>query len=336
MAPRYPDVAHEISFDFIDQISCRPCRDASAQVEPTNVCNLSCSLCLGTLEKDTPPRTMLSFDTFRRFIDEIGDYLLLIVLWKWGEPFLNTDIFDMIAYAKSKNILVHSSTNGNVKFDDEKADKLVDCGLDSLVFGVDGATQETYSKYRKGGNLEHVVANIKAIVSAKKRNNSKTPRLTLRFVVMKHNENELPLVRQLAEKLKVEYFTLRTSDLPSVFGEDVDRIFAPVTRKYRRYEYEAGTFKRKRRSFACMRPWKRLTLDVSGEIIPCEFDYRNLYSFGSMNAEQSAVNIWKGDTAQNFRRNFNLGNNDLYFCKECTCKNMVMDDCAVEEIYRNR
>ena len=303
-----------------------------AQIEPTNNCNLSCSLCLGTLERSNQTKNMLSLNTFKKFIDELGDYLLLIVLWKWGEPFLNKDIIEMITYAKKKKILVHLSTNGNVIYDEKKADELVDCGLDSLVFGVDGATEEAYSKYRRDGDLRQVKANIRTIVELKKRKKSKTPRITLRFVVMRHNEKEIPLMKQLAEELEVDFLTFRTSDLPSVFGEAVDMIFSPDQKKYQRYDYETGTYVRKQLSFSCMRPWKRLTLDATGEIIPCEFDYRNQYVFGRMSAEQSVMSIWKGSTAINFRKNFNLGNNDYYFCKDCTHKNMVVDDFCLEEI----
>ena len=92
--------------------------------------------------------SVLSYKTFKNFIDQFGDYLLLIILWDWGEPFLNPDIFKIISYAKTKNILIHSSTNGNVRFSEEKAEELVNSGLDSLIVAVDGATQETYGKYR--------------------------------------------------------------------------------------------------------------------------------------------------------------------------------------------
>lgn len=279
---------------------------------------------------------MLTFNTFKDFIDEVSDYLLYIILWNWGEPFLNPDIFEMIAYAKSKNIVAYSSTNGNVKFNNGQADKLVDSGLDSLVFGVDGATQETYSKYRKGGNLELVLENIRTIVSAKKRKGSKTPRLNMRFVVMQHNEKELPLARQLAEELQVDFFTLKTADLHPACGENVDSLYAPENHKYRRYKYEAGSYIRKKKPFVCMRPWKRITMDASGEIIACEYDYENLHSFGNVNVEKSAVSVWKGKSASEFRKKFNLGHNNFYLCRECTQKNMVAYDCSIEKVSLER
>jgi radical SAM protein with 4Fe4S-binding SPASM domain len=303
-----------------------------AQVEPTNFCNLSCPLCLTTSETNSRPRAMLSFETFKHFIDDLGKYLLLIILWNWGEPFLNPDIFRIITYAKSKNILVHSSTNGNVKFNDEKADLLVGSGLDSLIFAVDGATQETYSKYRKGGRLERVLENIETIVRAKKRRGSKTPRVNVRIVVMQHNEKEVHLVRQFAEQLDVDFFSVKTVAMVADRGKDLDRSFAPADPKYRMYEYEAKGYKRKEKPFVCMRPWKRITLDAMGEIIPCEYEYKNVHSFGRLDGKISATSIWKGPEAQVFREEFNLGDNEFYLCKDCVYKNRVADDCTIERV----
>ncbi len=78
--------------------------------------------------------------------------------------------------------------------------------------------------------------------------------------------------------------------------------------------------------------WKLPFYDALQEIIPCEFEYKNLYSFGSLNTEKSAMSIWKGNVAEEFRKRFNMGNNKFYLCKDCVYKYVVDDDCTVEEI----
>ena len=303
-----------------------------AQVEPTNFCNLSCPLCLTTSETGARPRASLPLETFKNLIDEVGDYLLLIVLWSWGEPFLNPDVFDMITYAKAKRIVVHSSTHGNVPFNDEKADRLVDSGLDSLVFALDGATQETYAKYRRGGRVDAVISNIRNVVAAKQRKGSKTPLLTVRFVVMQHNEHEVHVVRDLARELGVDMFTVKTVDLPPARGADLDSDYAPDDRQYRRYDYEPGGFLRKKLPFDCMRPSKRITLNANGQIVSCEWDYKALHSFGPLSSRGDAMRRWKGKEAASFRAKFNLGNNDFYLCRDCTFRDRVADDCNIQNI----
>jgi radical SAM protein with 4Fe4S-binding SPASM domain len=270
----------------------------------------------------------MPFEAFKKLIDEVGDYLLLIVLWNWGEPFLNPDIFRMIKYAKSKNILVHCSTNGNVKFDEKMAEKLVDSGLDTLIVAVDGATEETYRKYRKGGELQRVLVNIKTIARTKNRKKTNTPRLNLRFVVMRQNEKEIPLIKKLAKEIDVDYLSFKAVNAPP----DLESAYAPENQKYHRYAFDAELFIRKQKHFTCMRPWKRITVDALGDIIPCEFDYKSLHSFGKIDGDKSAMATWKGANAVDFRKNFNIGWNKYYTCKDCTYKYMLDEDCNIEKI----
>jgi radical SAM protein with 4Fe4S-binding SPASM domain len=300
-----------------------------AQVEPANFCNLSCPLCLTVSETGARPAALLPLERFQKLIDELGDYLLLIVLWNWGEPFLNPDLLEMISYAKSRKIVLHSSTNGQVRFDDGLAAKVVESGLDSLVFGIDGATQETYARYRKGGRLDVVQENIKTLVRAKKKLGSGTPRVTLRFVAMRQNEGELDQAYRMARELGVDSFAVKTVDMPPALGRNLDRLFAPGNQVLQRYAYEEEGFRRKRLPFICMRPWKRMTLDALGEIIPCEYDYRNGHSFGSLMSGRPALSLWKGRKAVEFRRLFNKGHNDYYLCRNCTYKDRVAEDCTV-------
>ena len=69
------------------------------QIEPANVCNLRCPLC--HIVTDNTPRGFLVFNDFKKIIDEVGDYLLFLHFWGWGEPFLNEDFFPMIRYIKN-------------------------------------------------------------------------------------------------------------------------------------------------------------------------------------------------------------------------------------------
>jgi radical SAM protein with 4Fe4S-binding SPASM domain len=300
-----------------------------AQVEPANYCNLNCPLCLTSSVTKARPKALLSLENFKRFIDECGDHLLLLILWNWGEPFLNPDLIPMITYAKAKGIVVHTSTNGNVPLNELQIEALVDSGLDSLVVAVDGASQETYEKYRQGGRLDRVILNIENILRVRSAKGRTTPRLNMRFVVMHHNESELQQVRELAQKLGVDFFTLKTVDMPLDRGCDLDKTYAPGENNYRRYDYDKETFTRKEKPFVCMRPWKRVTLEASGEVIACEYDYKNAHSFGNI-GHNGTLRAWKSKASEDFRKVFNLGNNDSYLCRNCTYKNRIADDCTIE------
>ena len=83
------------------------------QVEPEAHCNLNCPVCPVTTGLGRPIGRM-DFNLFKKLIDEISEYVFLILLWDWGEPFLNPSVYDMISYAKLKGIKLVSSTNGHL------------------------------------------------------------------------------------------------------------------------------------------------------------------------------------------------------------------------------
>lgn len=300
-----------------------------AQVEPANICNLSCTLCLTASINHERKPGLLSLETFKKFIDEYGEYILIMIFWNWGEPFLNPDAIEMISYATSKGILIHTSTNGNIPFTQETAERIVDSKLTSMIIAMDGATQEVYSTYRQGGDLEMVKANIRLIQEVKKAKGSEFPRITVRFVAMHQNEEEMQSVKSLARELGADFFAVKSVDMPPDRGTNLDEKYRPEAEQLRRYQYREGSFQRKKLKFQCMRPWKRITLDALGEVIACEYEYKDLHSFGNINGEKSVNEVWKSQESQVFRKNFHLGHNEYYLCKNCTYKNMVGDDCII-------
>ncbi|MBF0517556.1 MAG: hypothetical protein HQK97_10670 [Nitrospirae bacterium] len=56
------------------------------QIEPSSLCNLKCPACptSGGLQR---PTGLMHFDTFKKVIDEIGDYVFVMLFWGSGEPF---------------------------------------------------------------------------------------------------------------------------------------------------------------------------------------------------------------------------------------------------------
>ncbi len=210
-------------------------------IEPTTYCNLRCALCPVTSGMDRATGNM-EFTLFKKVIDEIGDYLLFLMLWNWGEPFLNPSIYEMISYAKERKIKIISSTNGHAFMNEPLADRLVRSGIDGLIVSLDGLTQKTYQQYRRGGTLDTVIGGIKNIAAAKAKLNSRTPYVDLRFIVMKHNEHEIPELARFAQSYPVDGLTLKTLNPydPSFTKED-GSAFLPRDPRYRRFNHDSAT-----------------------------------------------------------------------------------------------
>jgi hypothetical protein len=75
-----------------------------------------------------------------------------------------------------------------------------------MVLSVDGATQPVYQKFRRNGDLNLVLANIRKLVDAKRRLRKHTPALSWNFLAFEHNTHEIPAALRLARRLGVNQF----------------------------------------------------------------------------------------------------------------------------------
>ena len=96
----------------------RACR-ASFSSSPSNHCNLACPLCPAGRNELGRVRRHMTLDEFRGIVDDAQEYLMLLIMWDWGEPFLNPALPDMIAYAAARDIRTVTSTNAQF-LDDER------------------------------------------------------------------------------------------------------------------------------------------------------------------------------------------------------------------------
>jgi radical SAM protein with 4Fe4S-binding SPASM domain len=136
-----------------------------------------------------PPKDM-ELSLFKKIIDEGKDYLEFAVPYGVGEPLLNPEIYEMIAYCKQVGIPSGLSTNATVLTEDASR-KLIEAGLDYVIFAFDGATRETFEKYRKGADFERVRNNILGFLEVKRKLNSKIFCI-IQLVRLKENQSEIP------------------------------------------------------------------------------------------------------------------------------------------------
>lgn len=293
-------------------------------IEPTNFCNLKCVLCPtgnGTLKV---PRGSMKFREFKKIIDECGPYLFNLTLWNWGEPFLNKEIYDMIEYAKSKRIFVRVSTNGHLLKDTKNIERVVRSGMDELIFSLDGASKETFMKYRKSGDFDVVMGNLKKLVETKKRLRSRSPFVEIQFIVMHHNEHEIPKIRQLAKEIGVDALKLKTVNLEmEVKGKKEENAkYLPKDEKYSRYSKD---LKKKVVGPGCTRLWMSSVINWDGSVSPCCYDPNRAFDFGNVFKEGGFMKVWNSPKYQAFRKALREKKGNIPMCRECSGKLMGLD-----------
>jgi radical SAM protein with 4Fe4S-binding SPASM domain len=157
-------------------------------IESTAKCNLFCPMCPRE-NVYFPPKDM-EFAVFKKIIDEGKDYLEFAVPYGVGEPLLNPEIYDMLAYCKSVGVPTGISTNATTLTEDASR-RLIASGLDYIIFAFDGATRETYEKYRKGGDFDKVRSNIRGFLKVKNEMKSRIFCI-VQMVRLKDNQHEIP------------------------------------------------------------------------------------------------------------------------------------------------
>ncbi len=294
------------------------------QIEPTNTCNLRCELCpvSGQMRR---PSGFMDVDLYRRLLDEIGDYVFIILFWDWGEPFMHPSAFNMIALAHEKGIRVASSTNGHMFADPSYADAAIRCGLDTLIFAVDGISQETYEKYRHRGDLQKALQGIRTLAERKKALRSAKPLINFRFIVMRHNEHEVAHLETFARELGADALTLKTLNPCSdnTYGDKPDGTdkknnpFLPQNPIYHRFLCNEQGDPARRERTACRNPLNAATVHWNGTVCPCTYDYDERFALGNLNTS-SFKEIWHGTSYRMFRHQLRRADPKDYFCYECS------------------
>ena len=189
-------------------------------IECTAACNISCAeACCAPETGITRTRQagMLDFELFRRVVDEAGPSLVRIDFFNYGEAFLHKRAVEMCEYIKSKfpHIYLYTSTNG-LALVEAQARRLVHSGIDEVTFSLDGATPESYARYRQRGRFEVAVANLRAMADEKRRSGRDLPFLNWRYILFKWNDSdeEMALARRLADEIGVDRLCWEMTDHP--------------------------------------------------------------------------------------------------------------------------
>ncbi|MBN2407446.1 MAG: radical SAM protein [Elusimicrobia bacterium] len=259
-------------------------------VDPANYCNLQCPLCPTGQGRGSRPKKALPFAVFKRVMDELGPYLIHADFCNWGEPLLNEDLCGMIEYAKRFRIHTKLDTNMNV-FDEKKAEEIISSGLDKIILSIDGATQESYQKYRVKGDLEKVIRNIKILVERRKRMNRANPRIEWQFLVFRHNEVEMQDARKMAADLGVDEINFTPPYTGSI---EWLTTLEPFRSKYYEINGEKVEFRKPGEKTVCNWLWDGITVNSSGSVSPCCSVEDAKDDFCGNISEDAFDKIWNG------------------------------------------
>ncbi len=248
-------------------------------LELTTRCNLKCIMCI---HSSNPPKSEdMPLELAKEIIDEFASKGgLSIKLVYLGEPFLYKHIFEVIKYAKDKGIIdTMIATNGTL-LNDEKSIKLIESGLDFIIFSIDSRYSEIYEQIRIKGNLDKVKRGLISLNIQKQRLQSKTPRIQVQAIKMDLNKEEI-------ETWKYHDFYRQYADTVAI---------TPTCK-----DYSNKKIIEKTPNFFCRSPFRRMTIRVNGDIAVCCGQRLPEKLLGNVNW-MSLEEAWNSKRFKNIRR----------------------------------
>ncbi len=290
-------------------------------LESCSLCNISCPGCPTGLKSLSRKQGLMPLEKYKGLLDDCGKYIQDMRLHLFGEPLLNENIAEMVAYAKGKDIpFIEISTNGNIAVDDEYCKTLIRSGLDSLIISMDGVTPETYSVYRRGGKISKLILFTEKMAAMKRELGVLLPVIDVQFIVMKHNEHELAQARELSAALGADNLVTHFFDV-GFCPEGVDAAqWLPENNSYSQYTNDDDGLRVKgERAETCSSLWDTLYVTWEGDILPCCYDGQARNVLGNL-FTSGVRRTWNGGRIKAFRKQVLKDRNSIELCRSCIAR----------------
>lgn len=256
-------------------------------IEAASICDLACPFCYRSFIA-TPDKVM-DYDFAISLINQISDLKVPSMKFNWrGEPLLHPKLEDLIAYAKSNGIIETLINTNATRLNEKRAEKIIESGLDHMIYSFDGGSKESYEKNRPGrfsdNSFEKVYENIKRFKKIRDSIGSKFPRTKIQMILTedtyKEQENFLNLFWDYVDEVTVTQYSERGGGLSDLTTSDKNK----VVNKARNLGYQkfedlnymktgSGEFFISKGRKPCEQPFQRLLITYDGRVSMCCYDW---------------------------------------------------------------
>lgn len=271
-------------------------------LETTNYCNARCVMCG---HKDMQRgKGFMPLTVFRDIVEDAGNCGIgWITLQGYGEPLLDREIYEKIAFARDQGVRVSFNTNASM-LDRDCSRKLIEAGLDEIFISVDAWSKESFEKIRPPLDYETVKENIEGLLGARAALGSRTPKVNMTYVIQDGNEAEVGSF--------FSYWSGRCDRLIAAYAKDWAGQVAVSSRNSPHIDNSRG-----RDRNPCDYLWTSLSVQHDGSVALCCEDFEGRIALGNVR-RQSLEEIWRGPLLQKYRQAHLAGRRgSMPLCRGC-------------------
>ncbi len=245
-------------------------RPLYVHLEINNTCDLDCVMC--PRDRLTRRLTLMGDGLCRSIVPQLaGMGISYVKLFLFGEPLCHPRLAQLAAYTRENGIAPIVNTNA-YSLTEDRSRELLDAGLETIIFSVDGVTPKTYSLIRRGSDLERVRSNIHRFLELASARNDR-PTTVMQYAVSKLNEHEVEDFRRFwVGKMDRLNFT-RITEYAGIEG-------------LKTYEYK--TLNRR----PCPDTWSKMVILADGTVTTCCLDLNGELGMGDAN-KTPLKDIWR-------------------------------------------
>ena len=256
-----------------------------------NLCNFRCKFCAAQMMKlDGYKRQLMSLELYKKIIDDIAGFPTPLKTLRFvggGEPLINKELPEMIAYAKEKNVAEYMEvvSNGSL-LTQEMSDGLSSSGLNRLRLSIEAIDAKGYKEIC-GADIdwEKFLFNIKYFYEH--RGNCEVYVKIVDTAVKTQKEKEL-------------FYQLFTDISDRLFIESVAPVWANYEEIHDKFDMASGLYGQTvRKVKICPFPFYSFQINSDGEVTACCSDWKRGIILGNAR-DENVCEIWKGEKYRSF------------------------------------
>ena len=267
----------------------------SLDLELAAICDLACPYCYR--QTYVTPDKIMPTVMARRLIKEAAEMGIASLKLNWrGEPLLHPEICEIIKFAKTQGILDVIINTNATQLNTEMAEKLLDSGIDYVIFSFDGGTKETYEKNRVSrfeiNTFEKVCENIKNFCKLKEKKGLVFPYTRVQMVLTPEAFGEQKQFKDLFEdyvdEVCVNNYDERGQGVDELSNADRVKFMTKIRNhgldeKVHYLKRFDGEILVSSKRLPCQQPFQRMLITYDGRVSMGCFDWGSMYTVGYVN-----------------------------------------------------